>query len=136
MEFLKNRTIGFWIGFAASCLMLIADIIFYITDSADRTFSFVTFMFIMAGVACELLVIVKDFRFAPVLPPVCFGVALSMHLYLGLPTLSDVANGVNFVGGNPTAVVVFGACFFVGTIAAIVSSFMEQSKVAVSDFGQ
>lgn len=30
-----------------------------------------------------------------------------INLYIGLPTLSDVWNGVNFIGGNPLAVMVF-----------------------------
>ena len=129
MRFFKNRTVGFWIGLAAAFLMLIADIIFIITDYSDRTFSMVTFILILIGVAGEGLIIVKDFKFAPLLPSICFGVAMSIHLYLGLPTLSDVMNGVNFIGGDPNAVIVFGAIFLIGTFFAIVSCFMKQSKV-------
>jgi len=129
MRFFKNRTVGFWIGLAAAFLMLIADIIFIITDYSDRTFSMVTFILILIGVAGEVLIIVKDFKFAPLLPSICFGVAMSIHLYLGLPTLSDVMNGVNFIGGDPNAVIVFGAIFLIGTFFAIVSCFMKQSKV-------
>jgi len=129
MRFFKNRTVGFWIGLAAAFLMLIADIIFIITDYSDRTFSMVTFILILIGVAGEVLIIVKDFKFAPLLPSICFGVAMSIHLYLGLPTLSDVMNGVNFIGGDPNAVIVFGAIFLIGTFFAIASCFMKQSKV-------
>ena len=129
MQFFKNRTVGFWIGLAAAFLMLIADIIFIITDYSDRTFSMVTFILILIGVAGEVLIIVKDFKFAPLLPSICFGVAMSIHLYLGLPTLSDVMNGVNFIGGDPNAVIVFGAIFLIGTFFAIASCFMKQSKV-------
>ena len=129
MRFFKNRTVGFWIGLAAAFLMLIADIIFIITDYSDRTFSMVTFILILIGVAGEVLIIVKDFKFAPLLPSICFGVAMSIHFYVGLPTLSDVMNGVNFIGGDPNAVIMFGVVFLIGTFFAIASCFMKQSKV-------
>lgn len=129
MGFFNNRTAGFWIGVSASILMLIGDLLFIVTDYGDRTFSLTTFILILVGVLGEVLVIFTNFKFAPLIPSICYGVALSLHLYLGLPTLSDVMNGVNFIGGNPTAVIQFGIIFFLGTIAAIVSCFMEQSKV-------
>ena len=108
--------------------MLAADIVFIIFDYGDRTFSFVTFGLIIAGFAAELLVLIKNYYFAPLLSSICFGVALSMHLYLGFPTLSDVVNGVNFIGGNPQAVIIFGIAFLIGTVASLVSCFMNQSK--------
>ncbi|MFA9376407.1 MAG: hypothetical protein ACERKZ_06600 [Lachnotalea sp.] len=129
MRFFNNRTVGFRIGLIASCLMLIGDILFIITDHADRTFSMVTFILILIGVVGEGLVILKNYKFTPLLPSICFGVAMSWHFYLGLPTLSDIMNGVNFIGGNPNAVIVFGVIFLIGTLAAIVSCFMEQSKL-------
>lgn len=128
MVLFKDRTLGFWIGFLASCLMIAANIAFIIFDYGDRTFSFITFGLIIAGFLGELLVLLKNFYFAPFLSSVCFGAALSMHFYLGFPTLSDVMNGVNFIGGNPQAVVVFGILFTIGTISSLISSFMEQSK--------
>lgn len=128
MVLFKDRTSGFWIGFMAACLMLAADIVFIIFDYRDRTFSFVTFGLIIAGFAAELLVLIKNYYFAPLLSSICFGVALSMHLYLGFPTLSDVVNGVNFIGGNPQAVIIFGIAFAIGTVASLISCFMNQSK--------
>ncbi|NOU82725.1 hypothetical protein GC101_28075 [Paenibacillus sp. LMG 31459] len=128
MVLFKDRTLGFWIGFLASCLMLAANIAFIIFDYGDRTFSFITFGLILAGVAGELLVWIKSYYIAPLLPAVCYGVALSWHLYLGFPTLSDVVNGVNFIGGNPQAVIIFGIAFALGTAGAMISSFMKQSR--------
>jgi len=128
MVLFKDRTLGFWIGFLAASLMLVANIVFIIVNHGDRTFSFITFGLIIVGVLGELLVLLKNYFFAPILPAVSFGVALSMHFYLGFPTLSDVVNGVNFIGGNPQAVIVFGIAFAIGTIAALISSFMKQSR--------
>ena len=76
MKVFSNRTIGFWIGFAASVLMLAGDAAFIATDRADRTFSFLTFGLILAGVACQALVVVFDWKVMPLLCAVCFGSAL------------------------------------------------------------
>lgn len=127
----KNRTIGFWIGFIGTIIMLAANVLFIIIDYGDRTFSFITFGLILLGVIGEILVVYTAFQFTTLIPAVCFGVALSMHLYLGFPTLSDVVNGVNFVGGNPKAVIQFGVMFLIGTICALTSNFMNQSKQVV-----
>lgn len=128
MVLFKDRTIGFWIGFMAACFMLVADVAFIIYDYGDRTFSFITFSLIVLGVLGEGLVVLKNYSFAPLIPSICFGVALSMHFYLGFPTLSDVVNGVNFIGGNPQAVLIFGIAFVLGTIATLISCFMKQTK--------
>lgn len=132
MKAFCDRTVGFWIGLVASVLMLVGDVAFLITDGADRTFSFLTFGLILAGVVCQALVVLLDWKVMPLLCAVCFGSALSYHLFLGLPTLSDVVNGVNYIGGNPTAVVVFGGVFAVGTLLALCASFMNQRKPAIS----
>lgn len=126
----KKRPLGFWLGAIAACVMLVANIVFILVDRGDRTFSWITAILILVGVLGEALVIGKNPVFAPLIPAICYGVALSMHLYLGLPTLSDVVNGVNFVGGNPTAVLAFGGIFLVGTVLALAASFMRQTEKA------
>lgn len=128
MKAFCNRTIGFWLGFGASLLMLVGDVAFIIMDGTDRTFSYITFGLILAGVLCQVLIVFFDLKVMPLLCAVCFGAALSYHLFVGLPTISDVVNGVNFIGGNPTAVVVFGGVFAVGTLLALCASFMNQRK--------
>lgn len=128
MNVFRDRTLGFWFGLVAAVLMLVGDVAFLLTDRADRTFSFLTFGLILLGVVWEVLILFVDWRILPLGCAVCYGAALSYHLFVGLPTLSDVVNGVNFIGGNPMAVVVFGAVFAVGTILALCACFMEQRK--------
>ena len=69
-----------------------------------------------------------DLAVAPLLSAVCFGCALSWHLYIGLPTLSDIWNGVNFIGGNAQAVITFGVFFAVAAVFGVASCFMNQRK--------
>lgn len=130
-KFVKDRTVGYWLALGAAIALLITDIIFIATDFGDRTFSLVTFLLILAGVAIEIVYVVLDMKvldFLPVLSCVCYGVALGQHWNLGLATLSDVWNGVVFVGGNSTAALAFGIVFAVCTVAAIVSCFLKQKK--------
>jgi hypothetical protein len=129
-NFFKDKTVGFYLAFAAAAVALVADLIFVATDAADRTFSVITFLFILFGVACQALASIKDWFFLPILPAACYGVALGMHLYLGLATLSDIWNGVNFIGGNPAAAVAFSAIFGLCTLAAAAACFLPQRKAA------
>lgn len=130
-KFVKNKTVGFWLGFGAALALLLTDIIFIAVDVKDRTFSAVTFALILVGAAVEIAYFFLDFKyldFMPLVSCVCFGVALGAHWNLGLETLSDVWNGVNFVGGNAQAALGFGIVFVIGTVVAIVSCFMKQRK--------
>ena len=128
MNIWKNRTIGFWLGVAAAVLFLMADIVFAITTYSDRVFSWITFGLIMAGIVFEVLNVLTGQKWIPLMTAICFGTAFAFHLYIGLPTLSDIVNGVNFVGGNPTAVIVFGILFLIGVILSVAACFMEQKQ--------
>lgn len=128
-KYFENRTAGFWIGLAAAIMVLVTDVAFVAVDASDRTFSWIVFGLMLAGCALHLMVVFTDLRLAPLFSSVFFGVGTALHIYVGLPTLSDIWNGVNFIGGNPTAVIVFGALFAAGMVLSMVSCFMEQRKV-------
>ena len=108
-----------------------AIIIFVAVDAGDRTFSYVTFALILVGAAIEIVSVFFDYKFLDFLPVVscaCYGVAFGMHLYLGLSTLSDRWNGVNFVGGNGDAVITFAILFGIGLVAALAAGFMKRRR--------
>lgn len=128
----KNKTAGFYVGIAAAIFMLISDILYIALDFGDRTFSYLTFFLIMAAAVIDILMYIIDkpvLDAASVITCAMYGVGFGKLLHLVLPTLSDVWNGVNFVGGNPKSAVLFSALFFIGTIAAIASRFMQQRKL-------
>lgn len=130
-RFVSGRTIGFYLALGAAVLFLISDIIFVAVDAGDRTFSYVTFALILVGAAIEIVSVFFDYKFLDFLPVVscaCYGVAFGMHLYLGLPTLSDRWNGVNFVGGNGDAVITFAILFGIGLVAALAACFMKRRR--------
>lgn len=132
-DFLKNkliggRAIGFYLALGSAILMLLSDIVFAIVDAGDKTFSIVTFVLILLGVAIEIAHVFLDFDFFSILSCVCYGIAFGMHLYVGLPSVSDIWNGVVFNGGNAMVAIIFSILFFIGTVVTIVSCFIERDK--------
>jgi len=123
-----NRTLGFWLGFLAAALMLVAGVTFWIVNSTDKTFSYVTLIAILVGVAAEVAHIITGVGALRIVTASSFGVALGYHLLIGLPSVSDKLNGVHFVGGDASMVIVFGIVFAVGTVIAVVSSYLPDSK--------
>lgn len=128
---IKDKSVGFFIGAAACVLMFLSDILYIILDSSDRTFSLLSCILIFAGSAVWILSALipeKKLSFFPFIACALFGTAFAHCLILGLETLSDVWNNVNFVGGNPTMAVLFIVLFFVGTLTAVISSFCGYEK--------
>lgn len=125
----KGKSIGFYIGLAASALMLVFDIIYIAADFGDRTFSVAAFVLILLGVAVEVVYALLDIKildFLPFIICVLYGVAFGHISMLGLETLSDVWNGVNFIGGNPAMAITFIVLFAVGTIASVTAAFTDK----------
>ena len=129
----KNRGIGFYLGCATAVLMLIFDIVYIAADFGDRTFTVLTFVLILLGAIAEIIYALLDIKlldFIPVLSCALYGIAFGQLLMVGLETLSDVWNDVNFVGDNPTMAITFIVLFAIGTVAAIVAAFMKEDKNA------
>lgn len=129
----KNRTIGFYLGLAAAVIALVGAALYIATDSSDRTFTAVGFALMLAGAVAELLVIFTDLKFVPL---VCAGLYIggfALTVNAALPSISDVWNGVHFIGGNATLGIIFSVTFFVAAVAGIISCFMKER--AVNDKG-
>ena len=122
------RTLGFYLGLIACLAALIGAVGMIATDLGDITFSWITIALMVAGIAFGCLNCFTDVSFAPLFCALFLGCGFSWHLYKGLPTLSDIWNGVNFIGGNAQAVIVYGIFFAVACLLSIVSSFMAQRK--------
>ena len=124
----RARTAGFYLGLLASLAALIGAVGMIATDLGDITFSWITIALMAAGILFECINCVTDLSDAPLLSALCFGCGFSWHLYKGLPALSDIWNGVNFIGGNAQAVIVYGVFFAVATLLSVISCFMAQRK--------
>lgn len=123
----KNKSVGFYLTFSAAAAFVLLDIIFIACDGGDRTFSYLTFAMILVGAALSIAGLFLDFKFLdfmPLLGCACYGVAFAAHLKLALESLSDVWNGVNFVGGNATAGMTFAGLFLVLLCVSVVGCFL------------
>lgn len=135
LDFLKEKSIRFYISSITSILAIIFDIIFIATTSQDRLFSIVTFLMILFGAIIQIGYEVEDsifhikfLDFLPIIPTALYAVGFGQNLYLGLETLSDVWNKVNFVGGNPNFAITFIILFAIVLVAQIVSLFFTNEK--------
>lgn len=54
--------------------------------------------------------------------------AIAFHMSVTLPSLSDLWNGVNFIGGNQYLALAFGIIFAVIAIALVVFNFFGLRK--------
>lgn len=128
-KLLKGRTIWFWIACAAAIVSFVAVIILTAIGSSDEAFSWFTFVgFIIAFAAQLVFVFFRKLDFLPIVACVGYGLGLGGHLYAGLPVMSDVLNGVNFVGGTPAYFIAFVIIFAICTVLGIICGFMNQNK--------
>ena len=137
-ETFKDRTIGFWIGLAASGLFLISTIIFIILYSGDNVFFHpderdrvriawvCTFFFI--GVIFQGVAIITDLKFAQMIPVVFYSIGIGLYLYLAMFPIADFLMGVEFFGGTLPSVIAFAVIFLLGAVAAVISCFLNQRK--------
>lgn len=135
-ESFNNRTIGFWIGFGAGCLLFLATIVLLFVHYTGNVFNHTTpldkarmslvFVFFFVGAALHAGTIFTDLKFAPIIPIIFYAIGLGMYLYLAMFPIANAVTGIDFFGGKFGATVAFLALFLVGVIAAVVSCFMEQ----------
>ena len=126
---LASRTKPVFAAYLIFLVGIITSIVFLITDGADRTFSMGCFLCVVIGSVVGLADILIHLRgmliFAAALSYVA---GVGFHLYAALPSLSDLWNHVNFIGGNQSAALVFGTIYIVLTAGLIVINFFSLSK--------
>ena len=131
----KNRTIGFYIGLAAAAIAFVGAVLYVATDAADRTFSAAGFALMLVGAAAEIVVIFSDIKVAPLVSALLYIVGFALTVNAALPSISDVWNGVHFIGGNATLGIIFSVTFFISAAAGIVACFMNEraEKIKTAD---
>lgn len=129
----KDRTIGYYLNFAAAALAIVSAILLVAIDSGDKTCSMAAFAMMLVGGLSFAAVMFINIDILPVVPGIFYVLGFALELWATLPPLSDVWNGVNFIGGNAYVGLVFTILFAVSAILSIVSNFMEQRKVTAKD---
>jgi len=124
----KNRTVGYYLGLAAAAIAIVSSILLVAIDHGDKTCSMEAFAMMLVGGILFVSVMFIDIKVLPVIPGVFFIIGFALELCATLPSLSDVWNGVNFIGGNAYTGLAFTIIFAVCALLSIVSNFMEQRK--------
>ncbi len=129
-RFFKDRSIGFYVAMGIALVALVADIVYVIVDheDSDRTFTWVGFALVLVAVFSNAVTIFTPLPFAPIIPSVLYSVSFGVILKACLPSISDIWNGVNFIGGNGELGIVFSAIFGVVAIAGVVTCFLDMKK--------
>lgn len=125
---LENRNFGFWLGLAAALIALVGSVLYIALDGSDKTFSLIGFILALVGVAFTALGVFTRVKFAPLLPTLLYSAAFGFVLRVAVPSLSDVWNKVNFIGGNATMGCVFAGVYLLSAILGCVSCFTGISK--------
>lgn len=124
----KDRTIGYYLNLAAAALAIVSAILLVAIDSGDRTCSWAASALMLAGGFSFVAVMFINIDILPVIPGIFYVLGFALELTATLPSLSDVWNGVNFIGGNAFAGLAFTILFAVSVVLAIVANFMNHTK--------
>lgn len=125
---MKKCSSGKMIALVAGAAALIGSILYIVLDGSDRTFHMVGFLLGIAGAVCTLLPVLTRCKAAPLVPTAFYAAAFGLVLRVAVPSLSDVWNHVNFIGGNAALGMTFAGVYFVCAILGCVSCFLGMGE--------
>lgn len=138
MQFIKNelvscfkqkRTVVYYIGIFVALFAIFSGLSYYFYDYGDKTFAAeAVVLSVTGGVLYLLLVSFLPFKLVPMIPAILYTAAFGYALQATLPPLSDVWNGVHFIGGFAYMGLFYTIRFFVCAVASIVSGFFSYYK--------
>ena len=119
----ENRQPGFWISLAAAVLALVSAVLYIVLNGSDRTFSLVCLILMLCGVALTVLIFQNSFSLASLFVSFCYSVGFAFALRQTLPSVSDVWNKVNFIGGNALMGSAFSGVFLFCAVLSVIACF-------------
>lgn len=123
------KTVLRYVLYAVCLVGIIIDIIFLIIDGSDQTFVQGCFILVPLGSCIGLLDLFDYEGFCIWGAALCYIAGVGFHLLEALQSVSDMWNGVNFIGGNQESAIAFGCCFIEITIVLIVLNFLNGKKI-------
>lgn len=108
---------------AAACVAILGSLLYYLLDGSDKTFSWIGLVFALAG-AVSSLAAFTSFPLAAYFPTALYAASFGFVLRVAIPSLSDVWNKVNFIGGNALLGMIFTGVYLVCTILSICACFI------------
>lgn len=128
-SFRQKRTIVYYLGIAIALFAIVSGLSYYFYDYGDKTFADeAVVLMVTGGLVYLVCVSFLPFKFVPMIPAILYTVAFGFALEATLPPLSDVWNGVNFIGGFAFMGLFYTIRFFVCALLSIVSCFFSDWK--------
>lgn len=110
--------------YASLIVGLVASVSFVVLDAGDVTFSAYCVACIAAGSLVGLADVFLSREALLWVSSLFYTAGVGFHLYAALPSISDLWNHVNFIGGNQTLAIVFGSIFVAVMAVLLVSNFV------------
>ncbi|MBQ7242715.1 MAG: hypothetical protein IJS52_00685 [Bacilli bacterium] len=126
---MKERIKSNLISWIVAVVLIVTSVLYVAINSGDHTFAWLNFIMLLVGAAVLiggtfLPAVIKPY--VPLVSAIAVAVAFGHQFQLTLETLSDVWNGVSFIGGSPAMGVTFSVLFFLAAAALIVRCFLKE----------
>ncbi len=116
-----RRGASFWLLAIAALIGIGCAIYYTVQSNADNCFNLAFLLVMLGGVIVGCLNTVHPMAFFAPLEASLFGVGFGIMVNNMLPTLSDVWNGIVFIGGNLTAYLIYTVLALVCTVLTVIA---------------
>ena len=131
LDFIKSKSVGYFIVLADALLALITAIIFFATyedamaTNATANVPETIGIFLIAGCIIEIVVlIIPQYRFIHIVAIAMFALSLYKEIFLIPNLIADRINNVQYQGGNLDTNIFYLVMLFIIIISAIVAAFL------------
>lgn len=124
----QDRGPGLYLSLIAGAAALLGAILYLVLDGGDKTFTPIGFGLALAGAASTALVVFTRLKFAPFIPSALYAAAFGVVLRVAVPSLSDVWNKVDFIGGNAAMGMGFAGAFLLCAVLGAASCFTGDER--------
>ena len=111
----------------AALIAVIGSVLYVLLDGTDKTFTWIGFGLALLG-ALSTVISFTQFQVAPFVPAVLYAAAFGFVLRVAIPSLSDVWNKVNFIGGNAVMGITFSCVYLVCALLAVWACFVGTDR--------
>ncbi len=123
----KDRGSSFYFGCVVTLCAWAAAVAYLVTDLGDITFSWIAFALLAVGGGCIFAASLLKKGWLLLVGSLGCSAALGEMLRVGLPSVSDLWNGVTFIGGNGKLALVFIAVLAVVAVLSCILCFLPKA---------
>lgn len=112
-----------WLLMAAAILAVVGSVCYILLDRKDITFSWYAVGFALLGAVSTVATCHCGKDFLLLITSGLYGVAFGFALRVAIPSLSDIWNHVNFIGGNALMGSVFSGIYLLCALLGVIACF-------------